>query len=158
MALEERDREDLLRDGRQMLVRGESLIAGTPVVIGFRSQGQLSLYCGPDPVFQFNAERKLRRAYFQGRRFSAEENGFVELMRENRGGKVEFVRQPLDPATQSIMLASLSDWLQRIREVAQSRVTLWRVADGDTALFRDRLLLWLEQVPSVSEIANTPNA
>jgi hypothetical protein len=42
MALEERDREDLLRDGRQMLVRGESLIAGTPVVIGFRSQGQLS--------------------------------------------------------------------------------------------------------------------
>jgi hypothetical protein len=109
-------------------------------------------------VFQFNAERKLRRAYFQGRRISAENKGLVELVRENRGGRVEFVRQPLDPATQSIMLASLSDWLQRIREVAQSRVTLWRVADGDTALFRDRLLLWLEQVPCVPEIANTPNA
>ena len=61
MALEERDREDLLRDGRLMPLRGECLIDGVKVVLGFRSQGQLSLYCGPDPVFQFNAARELRR-------------------------------------------------------------------------------------------------
>jgi hypothetical protein len=70
MALEEQDREDLLRDGRAMPLRGECTLSGSQVVIGFRSAGQLSLYCGPDPVFQFNAEQKLRRAFFQGRRFA----------------------------------------------------------------------------------------
>jgi len=158
MALEEHDREDLLRDGRMMGLRGECLVAGTPVVIGFRSAGQVSLYCGSDPVFQFNAESKLRRVYFQGRRFSAEHGRLVELARESRGGKVEFVKTQLDPATESIMLSSLQDWLHKIRDAARSKATLWRVVDGDTNPFREQLLHWLERLPKVPGIAGAPNA
>ncbi len=158
MALEEQDREDLLRDGRMMPLRGECVINGVTVVAGFRNRGQLSLYCGPDPVFQFNAERQLRRVYFQARRFAAENGYLAELTREKRGGKVEFDSKQVDPQTQMIILSCLSDWLCLIRDAVRSNQTDWRIVDGNLSIFKARLLDWFNQVSTVVQIASAPNA
>jgi hypothetical protein len=158
LALEEHDREDLLRDGRAMPLRGECTLSGRQVVIGFRDAGQLSLYCGPDPVFQFNADRQLRRAFFEGRKFAADHGQLVELVRETRGGKVEFLKLSVDASTNSSVLQSLNDWLRKIDNAALWDAFSWRVpGGGDTDLFRERLVEWLEQIPTVPEIADTPN-
>ncbi len=158
MALEEQDREDLLRDGRMMLLRGECLIDGVPVVVGFRSRGQLSLYCGPDPVFQFNAERQLRRVYFRSRRFAAENGCLVELTRLQRGGKVKFESKQVDPQTQMNILSCLSGWLREIRDAVRSNHTDWRIVDGNLSIFRARLSDWFDQDWSNVQIASAPNA
>ena len=157
MAIEEHDREDLLRDGRMMPLRGECLINGATVVAGLRSQGQLSLYCGPDPVFQFNADRELRRVFFQGRRFAAKNGCLVELTRENRGGKVEFASARVDPKMQTIILSSMKDWLRLIRDQAQSNPTGWRVIDGDLDILLKCVRDQITQISTGTQIANAPN-
>ena len=51
MVKQEHDREDLLRDGKQMTARAEAVMDDVVVVIGFRPNSQVSFYFGQDPVF-----------------------------------------------------------------------------------------------------------
>ena len=76
MAIEERDREDLLRDGSAMLVRGEVVSDELELLIGFRAENQGSLYCGPERVFQFDVQGRIRRVFFDGRKFAAADSFF----------------------------------------------------------------------------------
>jgi hypothetical protein len=154
MALEEREREDLLRDGRNMPVRGECVIDATQVVIGFRSRGQLSLFCGADPVFQFNVDRHLRRVFFQGRRFAAENGRLVELIRPSRGGKIEFDIEQLEHSMQQLILASLEHWLEKVHDAVEDDATHWRIIGDDAAALRENLRRWLQLVSSPPKIAD----
>ena len=158
MAIEEHDRENLLRDGRTMLLRGECTIDAVTVVVGFRGQGQMSLYGGADPVFQFNTDRQLRRAYFQGTRFAAKNGHLVELTRLSRGGKVQFVSKPLDPAMEKMIQSSVIDWLQKLRDAVQTDTTQWRVVGDHADNFHASLNEWLRHAKDNPEIANTPHA
>ena len=83
MARETHDREDLFRDGTQMPIRGRIDLDGTEIVIGFRKCGSASLYWDQDPVFQFNALHQLRRVYFRGIRYAAE-NGVLNQLGQSR--------------------------------------------------------------------------
>jgi hypothetical protein len=60
------DREDLLRDARALVPRVQikATLGGQPVSLfaGFRGEA-LSLYYNADPVFHFNADGALRRAF-----------------------------------------------------------------------------------------------
>ncbi len=158
MALEEHDREDLLRDGRNMPLRGECVVDGVVVVIGFRREGQVSLYCGPDPVFQFNSKRQLRRVFLDGRRFAARSGGLVELTRETRGGRVQFCSTPLDGPTRAKLLSALNDWLRKIHESVDADDGRWRTAEDCETPFKQRLREWFEELPVVPVIAASPNA
>lgn len=158
MALDERDRENLLRDGRMMPDRGECDIDGVTVMVGFRSQEQLSLYCGADPVFQFNSKQQLRRVYFQGRRFAADNGVLVELVRASRGGRVEFSNAPLEPEIQELILAAFQDWSLAIRNATKSNPSSWRtLAESSTPLLQ-RIRGMLEQISGDLQIAAVPNA
>ena len=158
MAVHEHDREDLLRDGRQMPARGECVIEGTTVLCGFRDGGQLSLYCGPDPVFQFNSNRELRRVYYDGRRFAAQRGQLAELTRERRGGRVEFVSKTVDAETCSIIMLSLWRWITRIQDALESRPDEWRAANDEASVLRQRLTDWIQSLPTDLPIALSPNA
>lgn len=78
MARDESRREDLLREATAFVERIElvpssstSKAAETPIVVGFRADGALSVFFGEDPAYQFNAAgellRVLRRIAAQGR-------------------------------------------------------------------------------------------
>ena len=81
MAKQTQDREDLMREGTAMPLRGRLLIEGIEVVIGFRPAGQCSLYWNQDPVFQFDAQHQLRRAFVDSRRLKALDGRLAYLKR-----------------------------------------------------------------------------
>lgn len=158
MALNEHDREDLLRDGRTMIFRGECDIDGCTVLAGFRDQGQLSLYCGADPVFQFNAKGQLRRTFFSGKRFAAEHGSLVELVRESRGGKVQFIPTPIDKTSQSNMQSVFERWIQKVSQRIHDSNTQWRVVGEDSKAFQQRVAERIECYGLRFTLADSPNA
>ncbi|WP_052031483.1 hypothetical protein [Novipirellula maiorica] len=156
MAKQERDREDLLRDGRQMAIRGETTINGTVVTIGFRGAGQLSLYCGADPVFQFNADQQLRRVFFKEIRYAADAGRLIRLHRVSRGGKVQFDSEPLSENDHAALLDSLGQWIRDLRLIVTNKRAEWRVADQQDVAFFSQLTRWIDALPQPIEIADSP--
>jgi len=97
MSRQESDREDLLREATALVERVELSAAGwdEPIVVGFRRDGSLSVFFGPDPVYQFNAAGELRRAFTSGLLYKAERGGLVALRRERGEREVALVRNAL---------------------------------------------------------------
>ncbi|MCP4891788.1 MAG: hypothetical protein GY904_35010 [Planctomycetaceae bacterium] len=158
MALHERDREDLLRDGHTMIHRGECDIDGITLLAGFRRQNQLSLYCGVDPVFQFNANGHLRRVYFQGRRFAAQQGQLAELIRASVAGKTHANSNQIDCHLMTAIHKTLEEWIVKVRQqIAQSH-TPWRTVGEDSNAFQHRLTQWIECYGSRFIVADSPNA
>ena len=144
MAIHETPREDLLRDGKGFLSRGEIILSKEKIVIGFRRRDQVAIYCGEDPVFQFNADLALRRVYFDGVVYRAEGGLLIRLVRTSRGGRVVFDSVPVSEVKLQEILDSLGDCLRRLRLVAGEAE--WKVVGEDLESFRKRLNEWLGHV------------
>ncbi|MFK8114143.1 MAG: hypothetical protein AB8B91_18220 [Rubripirellula sp.] len=155
MAIEEHDREDLLKDGRTMPTRGQCSFGEVELMVGFRPQGQASLYCGADPVFQFNQDHELRRAFFRGQRFSADNQRLVRLARQSSGGKVQFVPHAIGSAVEAELFQEFADWHQKLLE--QNSRSSWRVIESTPGEFLSRLHSWIELAMPM-RIAHAPNA
>jgi hypothetical protein len=158
MALRQQDREDLLQTGRAMPFRAEFEIHGVTVLVGFRGDRQVSLYCGADPVFQFNRKSQLRRVFFEGRRIAAEGGRLFELHQDGRGGKVHFGRREIDEALTEKIGAALKRWLSDLRQAADQGPADWRVVEPESGVFCSDLQLWLRQLADPPEIASSPGA
>ena len=161
MAKQEQDREDLLRDGKQMLLRAECVIDDVVVVIGFRSQGQVSVYVGPDPVFQFNSSMELRRVFHQGKRYAAIQGRLCELVRKSQRDRVSFESQDILADVEAVIMRLLDSSLARIRvalETLETPMEGWEIAGGQEGDFRNRLTDWMTNIPVSVVIADTPNA
>jgi len=158
MAINEQDREDLLRDGRAMPVRGESLINDAVVVVGFRAGGQVSLYCGPDPVYQFNEVGQIRRVFYQGQRYAAEGGRLMLLSRSTKGGRVSFESQSVADALRHAILADLQTWLAAIAASQAADRDAWKVDPKQREAFFDQLAKVIDVLSKTIQIANQPNA
>lgn len=158
MALDEHDREDLIREGTAMADRGECVIDNTVVVIGFRSRGQVSLFCGTDPVFQFNERNQWRRTFWMGRRFAAENGRMVELIRPDRGGKVTLTTVMVDDGTHDQITQSLTHWLNAIGQAIANDSVEFRIEGADCGSFRQRVEKWRAKLQTPIVIADSPNA
>ena len=161
MAKQEQDREDLLREGKQMSLRAEASIDGVVVVIGFRSQGQASFYFGADPVFQFNAALELRRVFHQGKRYAAIQGRLCELVRKSQRDRVSFESQDILADVEAVIMRLLDSSLARIRvalEALETPMEGWEIAGGREEDFRNRLTDWMTNIPVSVVIADTPNA
>ncbi len=157
MARQEQDREDLLSDAKQMLLRAECTIDGVVFVIGFRSQGQVSIYVGPDPVFQFNSSLELRRVFFNGKRYAAIQGRLCELTRQETSGRVRFSPQAILAKVETEIAATLESNLVQIQMALESRQAGWQLVGGDFLGFQRQLSDWLASVLGNVKIAGTPN-
>ena len=85
MARFEPYREDLLSEARALVPRASLRTPGIdgPLVAGFRGEA-LSLYFCEDPVFHWNDQRQLRKAYWQGQILKAENGRLVALVSRAR--------------------------------------------------------------------------
>jgi hypothetical protein len=83
MAKQEKDREDLMAEARNLVARCELRVPGEPlpVVAGFRRDGRLSIYFGADPVYHFDTAGRIRRAFVADRLYKAEWGRLVQLTR-----------------------------------------------------------------------------
>lgn len=99
MALNESDREDLLRKAVALQRRAEFKFSdrAESVFLGFKRDGGLSIYLGVDSVFQFNDRGQLRRSYRNGLLYRTQGSTLAE-MRRDRSSADQLVLQRRDLA------------------------------------------------------------
>ncbi|MCY2962899.1 MAG: hypothetical protein NT069_04475 [Planctomycetota bacterium] len=83
MARQEQDREDLIAEATALRTRVEFQLPhpSEPVVVGQRSNGCLSVYFGADPVYHFDENGGLRRAFAAGVLYRSEQETLSRLIR-----------------------------------------------------------------------------
>ena len=158
MARAERDREDLLAEATALVHRVELKLPETDehVVIGFRRNGCASVFFGPDPVYQFTTDNKLRRAFVGGLMIKAEAGRLFSLERRRGSGEVQLVRHELTDDESLQLRDEVLVRLQSLHEaiIAGRFETIGRVPpEVDVVL---RVTTWLESLPDEIQAANSP--
>lgn len=160
MARQESDREDLLREATALVERIELSLPNQPetVVAGFRRDGSASFFFGQSPVFQFNSQRELRRAFRDGLLYKTDNGRLVEMRRERTAEAVELRSRVLADEESAallqealIRLGELRDSLSAGQAVVVDQVS--EVASG--ADVRSRVVGWLLQLTGEITIAKT---
>jgi hypothetical protein len=140
------DGEDLLRESKALVPRVQLAVTVdgevVPLLAGFRGES-LSLYFGPDPVYHFNAQGQLRRAFLDGRLVKADHGRLVSMERVHLGQVVELRSERLPNAQQDELLNTLVRRLQHVSETlsAGRAVVEGQVPEESDAVAR--LIAWL---------------
>jgi hypothetical protein len=163
MAREESRREDLLREATAFVERIElvpssstSKAAETPIVVGFRADGALSVFFAEDPVYQFNAAGELRRAYCDGLLLKAVRGRLISLQRVRCANEVQLVHHELTDAEQNDFLAAMKNRLHRLAEMLAEGDCEARCQAPPDADVLGRVQTWLAMHDSCT-IAVRPN-
>lgn len=121
MARRESDREDLMREATALKRRVELALPdqSETVIAGFRAGGFLSIYLGADPVYHFDAEGRLRRAFVDGGLFRTQGATLARLIRVRTPSAVELQRHDLSTAERHQFLANMTG---RIAGLYQSMI------------------------------------
>ena len=131
MARVESDREDLMAEAVALVRRVELRTPGRDetTVVGFRANGWLSIYLGPDPMYQFDELGRLRRAFLDGLLYRTQGTTLAQLRRERTDIETTLLRRDLtEPELvefRSAMLtaiAALRDQLVQRRAAATRQV------------------------------------
>lgn len=160
MARNQSDREDLLREATALVERAELQIAGIdePTIVGFRRTGAASVFFGADPVYQFNTQGELRRAYFRGQLIKAERGRLVALNRVKTEHEVQLVRQELTIAeTEAFAGACLRDIAALRSALASGSFSVNGQAPANVDVVA-RIKTWLESLADPIPIAASPHA
>ncbi len=159
MARFEQDREDLMREAVRLVPRGEFLLPGCPepVFVGFRHRGGPSFYFGPEEVYQFNAAGQLRRAFYQGVLYKAQERKLVRMVRRRTGEETQLVSRPLNEVESRQFLERMHDWLARLAQALREGKAVLRQQVPPEGDLPERLEAWLAQHPQPG-LARSPRA
>ena len=128
MARHATEREDLMAEATALRERIAYAVAGKPepVVAGFRSNGQWSLYFGSDPVYHFARDGALRRAYLADDLYRSQGHTLARLRRARIGDVVQLVRHDLTPAELAEFMARMGADLVSLKtaiETGAARIT-----------------------------------
>jgi hypothetical protein len=138
MAQKESDREDLMREAVALVRRAElsypARPSDEPVSAGFRRDRSLAIYFGADPVFQFDAQHRLRRAYASGHLYRTQGQTLARLMRDRSPEETVLQRHDLDADELEAFLNIARNQLMELHQAIQSnaaRVLAQVPTDGD---------------------------
>jgi hypothetical protein len=97
MAQHKTDRDDLMEEATALVRRVEFRVPflNKPIVAGFKRSGAWSVYFAADPVFQFDAEGRLRRAYVDGSLFRTQGSTVARLERAHTSDETILLRHDL---------------------------------------------------------------
>lgn len=118
----EADREDLMREATALRERAEFRIPNEAesVIAGYRTDGALSIYFGPDPCFHFDPQGRLRRAFVAGDLFRTQGETLARLRRSRTAEAVELQRHDLPLQERDEFLAAARDRLRAFAEALAS--------------------------------------
>lgn len=148
MARQESDREDLLAEAVSFVRRLEGRVDGSDVLVtcGLRDNGRLSLYFGADPVYQFDADGGLRRAYVSGLLYRTQGKTLARLRRSRSDAETTLYRYDLDPAELAAFQTALRECVGAFAgALAAGRVQILRRIPADDVAFDAELLVRLRQ-------------
>jgi hypothetical protein len=161
MAREESNREDLLREATALVERIELVPKGAPIdehiVAGFRRNGALSIFLGEGPVYQFNAEGELRRAYSEGKLLKADGGRLWVLQRVRTQNEVQLLRHELDEPDLAQFHSQMANQLHAFATLINTNAFEVVGQVPQNADILGRLKRWLELHNDV-QIAQRPNA
>jgi hypothetical protein len=111
MAQREGSREDLMAEATALRERAELALdgEGASIVAGFHDDGRLSVYFGDDPVYHFDSQGRLRRAFVAGALFRSTGATLARLTRRRTQSVSLLERVELDEAE----LAAFVDEMRR---------------------------------------------
>ena len=123
MARNESDREDLIREAAGLPDRAEWMVPSQsePVVTGIKRNGSLCLYLGADPVYQFDPEGRLRRAFVDGFLYRTQGSTLARIHRERTETESTLVRHDLDAEELDTFLQKMRATLQTLRDELEAR-------------------------------------
>jgi len=139
MARTESDREDLMAEAVALVRRVELQMPGRDeiVVAGFRANGWLSIYLGPDPMFQFDERGRLRRAFVGGLLYRTQGTTLAQLRRERTEIETTLLRRDLTESE----LAEFQNAMRRaVVYLSESLVQRQAVLLRQSPMEDDRLL------------------
>ncbi|MEQ9067261.1 MAG: hypothetical protein RLO18_11075, partial [Gimesia chilikensis] len=117
MALHEQDREDLMREAIALYPRAEFQVPqeSEPVFWGQKRSGQYSFYFGGDPVYQFDEQGHLRRAYLDGHLYRTQGNTLARLTKVRTADSSILERYDLKQAELKDVLHRMADRFTRLQ-------------------------------------------
>lgn len=129
MARNESDREDLIHEAAGLPDRAEWNVPSQsePVITGIKRNGSLCLYLGADPVYQFDPEGRLRRAFVDGFLYRTQGSTLARIHRERTETESTLVRHDLDAEELDVFLQTMRATLRTLRD---------ELADGEASLLR----------------------
>lgn len=120
MAQHESDREDLMQEATALIRRAELMYPGChseePVIAGFRRDGRLALYFGADPVYQFDPQNRLRRAYVSGFLYRTQGETLARLSRNRTETETQLLRHDLNSAELADFRETATHYLTPLRD------------------------------------------
>lgn len=160
MAREEQDREDLMREATALVERAELAIPAFAehVFAGFRRDGCMSVYFGPDAAVHFNTRSQLRRAYRDGKLYKAERSRLSSLDRQRTEPEVQLIRHDLTDAETAEFLALTRRELDAVRDSLSSGDFRLIAEVPEDAGVVSRVQQWLDGLGAPLETADSPHA
>ncbi|MBP87639.1 MAG: hypothetical protein CMJ64_13105 [Planctomycetaceae bacterium] len=158
MARHEQDREDLMREATALVRRVEVALpdqAGT-CVIGFRRDGAASVFFGADPVFQFNTQGELRRAFIDGKLVKAELGKLVWLERVRTDTTVQLLRRDFTKTERDAFLAAAQAYLNKLGQYFAKEIDVVSQVPQAEMVSSD-VERWLASLADPIAIAERPN-
>lgn len=129
MARHEADREDLMREAVALTQRTELRVPGFDdlITIGFRANGAMSVFVGQDPVYQFDPEGRLRRAYAGDFLYRSQHQTLARLQRVRTAEQTQLLRYDLNELEQILFKDAMRSTLKSILgELRQQSVEVVR--------------------------------
>ncbi len=110
MARQSSDKEDLMAEVVTLSPRVALLIPGLldEIIAGKRTDGRWSIFFGGDPVYHFDSQSRLRRAFLDGNLYRSQGATLARLTRQPTPTATVLLRHDLEAA-------ELADFLQRMR-------------------------------------------
>lgn len=123
MALNESDREDLMAEATALRRRIALQVPGfdDEVIAGFRDAGQLSIFFGSDPVYQFDENGLLRRAFVEGSLYRSQGTTLARLTRERTETTSSLIRHDLNGAEIVAFLATMFETLRTLQHAIEHK-------------------------------------
>lgn len=153
MARNETDREDLIRDAVALTERAELQCPDDEqiITVGFRHQEALSIYFGQDPVYQFDPEGRLRRAFVDGLLFRSHQTTLAQLRRVRTESSTLLLRHDLTDSELQLFCSAMREKLQSLcQSLQESRVSVLRAVP-------DEILVLPKLVPALRRILDRPD-
>lgn len=115
MARHSSDREDLMAEAVTLLPRISFLVPNSKeeIVAGQRADGRWSIFFGGDPVYQFDAHDRLRRAFVAGELYRSQGTTLARLTRQESQHETVLLRHDLSGE-------ELTQFFQRLRQYLQT--------------------------------------
>ena len=159
MARVEADREDLLKEAVALVRRAE--LQSSPdedsIMVGFRNTGWLSIYFGPDCMYQFDEAGRLRRAYIDGLLYRTQGAALAQLERQRSDTETALIRRDLsESALSAFRAATFAKITWFLDQLAKGSITALRQIPSDDALLIQDIVEFLNAVLTSPQFLAAP--